>query len=1016
VDSGNGSEIAIVGMNCRFPGAVNVESFWENLVSGRESITFFDDNELAEAGIESSLLKNKKYVKAGSILEDIDKFDASFFGFTPREAEILDPQQRLFLENCWEALELAGYTSEKYHGRIGVYAGVFTSSYLLNIYSHPNLVESVGEMSVRHGNEKDYLATRVSYKLNLKGPSVNVQTSCSTALVAVHVAIQSLLGGECDMALAGGASIIVPQKAGYLYLEGGILTPDGHCRPFDAKAKGTIFGSGVGVVVLKRLDDALKDGDTIHAVIKGSAINNDGSDKVGFIAPSLNGQVEVISDAMAMAGVDPSTIGMIEAHGTGTPLGDPIEIAALTRVFRAETDSKNYCAIGSVKSNIGHLGAASGIAGLIKAVLCLKHKTLVPSLHFEDANPNINFEDSPFCVNTQLREWKNPTDVPRRAGVSSFGMGGTNAHVVLEEISEIQEQSESVKNTEQLIVLSARTDVALAQALVNLRNYLECQINTSLEDGAYTLQVGRREFEQRAMFVAQSREEALEILSHPESRKLLKGSARNRQRIAFIFPGQGSQYVDMARGLYESEMVFRQTMDFCSDFLSDTFGLDIRSVLYDTADAQRHEKVNQTSIAQPALFAVEYSLVQLLDSWEIKPDTLLGHSVGEYVAACIAGVFSLEDALRVVAIRGQLMQRMPEGDMLSVHLPESSVRDLINGSLSIAAVNAPELCVVAGSKLQIELLRVKLETDGIKAQLLHTSHAFHSSMMDPILEEFAEQISQVRRQAPSIPFISNLTGKSIQVEEVMDPWYWAHHLRHTVQFATGLNTLLEDPNTIVLEVGPGQSLTGLIRQHPNRNATHTTVALCRHPKDQQSDSYILKQAIGRLWLEGVPVLWESQWTEGMQKCRIPLPTYPFERKRYWIERLKSQFAQAPTSVSEEFTVNPLDGAESTEQPSVPSESSIALNQQPASNDELTELEQQIIHIWEELFGIQSISLDDNFFELNGNSLLAIQLMSQVREKFGIEIELESMFDDPTVAGLVGQVTVALELETEQQHV
>ncbi|WP_438943382.1 type I polyketide synthase [Paenibacillus roseus] len=873
-----------------------MEEFWNNLVQGKESITFFDDGELELAGIDPALLQKKNYVKAGAVLDNIDQFDASFFGFTPREAEILDPQHRLFLESGWEALELAGYAPEKYEGRIGVYAGVFTSSYLFNLYTTPGLVESVGELSVRHGNEKDYLATRMSYKFNLKGPSVSVQTSCSTSLVAVHLAVQNLLGGECDMALAGGVSISAQQKTGYLYQEGDVLTPDGHCRPFDAKAGGTIFGNGVGVVVLKRLDDAIEEGDTIYAVIKGSAINNDGSDKVSFIAPSVNGQAEVIADALAMADVKPSTIGMIEAHGTGTILGDPIEIAALTKVYRAETDQKNYCAVGSVKSNVGHLGAASGVAGLIKAALSLKHKIIPPSLHFETPNPSIDFANSPFFVNTETREWKEPGEIPRRAGVSSFGMGGTNAHVVLEECVEYREQPSIHPKTEQLLVLSALTDQALDQAAERLQGYLESQPDAPLADIAFTLQAGRREFPHRTMLVARTSQEALEKLNNQENRKLWKGQAATGRRIAFVFPGQGSQYVGMAQELYEKEQIFRETLDSCSAALQPLLGLDLRTLLFHPSKSEAaSEQLQQTAMAQPSLFAIEYSLAKQLEAWGIEPSYMLGHSIGEYAAACLAGVFSLEDALRIVAARGRLMQRMPAGGMLSVPLTEAQAKERLIGSLSIAAVNAPELTIVAGPVHEIEEVRGQLAAEGISTQLLHTSHAFHSAMMDPILDEFFEELSRIDMKAPTIPYLSNLTGKWIQPEEAVDPQYWTRHLRETVRFSDGVQILLDNPDILIVEVGPGHTLSGLIKKHGQSDREPIAVPLIRHPKDRQSDRLVLLQGVGRLWLEGASVNW-SGLHGGSKPGRIPLVTYPFQRESYWIERKSASLASTQASV------------------------------------------------------------------------------------------------------------------------
>jgi len=883
--------IAIVGMNGRFPEADNIEAFWENLTGGRESITDFKDEELLAAGVNSALLKRANYVKAGAIVNHIDQFDAAFFGLTPKEAEIMDPQHRLFLELCWETLELSGSIPGKYEGRIGVYAGAFLSTYMLNLFSNPQLSETVGEMSLRHGNDKDYLATRVSYKLNLTGPSITLQTSCSTSLVAIHMAVQSLLGGECDMALAGGVSLGSRQTAGYIYQEGGILSPDGRCRPFDANAKGTIFGNGAGVVALKRLEDAVADGNTIYAVIKGSAINNDGSDKVGYTAPSVAGQSQVIVDALVVAGVEPSTIGMVEAHGTGTPLGDPIEIAALMQAYESvsngEPEERNHCAIGSVKSNIGHLGAASGVAGFIKAVLSLYHKQIPASLHFDSPNPNIPLADSPFYVNTRLREWEAKENTPRRAAVSSFGMGGTNAHVVLEEYRAGKQESGNrhARDTERLFILSAKTESALEEAEKRLAAYVKSHPDVCLDSVAYTLQEGRKEFSRRSVLIANSAAELVEKAGGAARRLPDRGlAAAGKLRIAFLFSGQGTQYIGMAKELYDSESAYRESFDRCSHILLPLIGADLRELLFrsDERDEAAAAAINQTSIAQPALFAVEYSLAKLLDAWGIRPDIMLGHSIGEYVAACLADVFTLEDALRVVAIRGKLMQQMPSGSMLSVALGENEVGDYLNGSLSVAAVNAPSMCVIAGREDDINKVKSQLDARGIDNRSLMTSHAFHSSMMEPITELFMAEMAKIGKRAPKIPYISNLSGTLIKPEEATSDRYWGEQLRGTVRFAEGVQALM-DSNTICLEVGPGQSLTSLIKQQPEMDESLIAGSVLRHPKDRQSDRRILLQAIGRLWLKGVAIDWTyHRRTIQDQLVRLPLPTYPFERKSYWI--------------------------------------------------------------------------------------------------------------------------------------
>ncbi|MEH2448300.1 MAG: aminotransferase class III-fold pyridoxal phosphate-dependent enzyme [Nostoc sp.] len=872
-------EIAIVGMAGRFPKAKNIEQFWQNLRDGVESISFFSDQELLSSGIDSAMLSQPQYVKAGSVLEDIELFDASFFDFSAKEAQITDPQHRLFLECAWEALEGAGYDSEIYVGRIGVYAGVSLNTYFLsNLYTQPKIIESVGSYRMSIGNSPDFLPTYISYKLNLKGPSINVQTACSTSLVAVHLACQSLLNGESDIALAGGVSLQVPHKTGYRYQQGGIMSPDGHCRAFDAKAQGTISGNGVGIVVLKRLEDALADGDCIHAVIKGSAINNDGSLKVGFTAPSVDGQAKVIAEALAMARVESETINYVETHGTGTVLGDPIEIAALTQAFRP-TDKKNFCAIASVKTNIGHLDAAAGVASLIKTVLALKHQQIPPSLHFQQPNPQIDFANSPFYINHKLSEWKS-NGTPRRAGVSSFGIGGTNAHIILEEAPAVETSGSS--RPWQLLLLSAKTSSALETATENLVKHLKQHPELNLGDIAYTLKLGRRAFSDRRILVCQNLNDAVTVLETPVSERVFtKFTEPSGQQIAFMFPGQGAQYVDMGRELYETETIFRKQVDYCCEFLKSYLKLDLRTLLYPHQRTEAAtQQLQQTHITQSALFVVEYALAQLWMAWGIRPYAMIGHSIGEYVAACIAGVFSLEDALILVANRGQLMQQLPSGTMMAVSLPEQKIQPILGEKLSLAAINAPDMCVVSGLEEAVDDLQKRLTEEGVDYRRLHTSHAFHSPMMDSILLPFQEQVSKISLNSPKIPFVSNVTGTWITPAQATDPKYWVKHLRQTVRFSEGIAELLQQPKRILLEVGPGRTLSTLANKQ--KAAQQVVLSSLRHPQQQQSDVAFLLNTLGRLWLEGINVDW-SEFYAHEERHRIPLPTYPFERKRYWIE-------------------------------------------------------------------------------------------------------------------------------------
>jgi acyl transferase domain-containing protein/aryl carrier-like protein len=873
--------IAIVGMAGRFPRARNLDEFWRNLRDGVEAISVFTEEELRAAGVDAALLRDPGYVRANAFLEDAELFDASFFGINHREAEIMDPQHRIFLECAWEALENAGYSADSYAGRIGVYAGHGVTSYLLsNLYSNRQSLWALSGAQSLLGNDKDYLATRVSYKLNLSGPSLSVQTACSTSLVAVHLACQSLLNGECSMALAGGITISIPQKVGYKYEEGGIMSPDGHCRAFDASAKGTVPGSGVGIVILKRLEDALADGDTIHAVIRGSAINNDGSQKAGYTAPSVEGQAAVISEALHMSGVEASTIGYVEAHGTATVLGDPIEVAALTQAFRAGTDAKEFCAIGSVKTGIGHADTAAGVAGLIKTVLALKHEQIPPSLHFQQPNPAIDFENSPFYVNAKLTEWT-ANGVPRRAGVSSFGIGGTNAHVIVEEAPEVA--SAGTVRPLHLLTLSAKTRTALQATALNLAAHLKQHPELNLADVAHTLQRGRKAFDHRLALVCRDLDEAAAALED-EARVASAVQETNDHPVIFMFPGQGAQHPRMTAELYEVEAAFREQIDVCSDLLQPHLGCDLRVLLYPPQEdlEETAERLKQTIFTQPALFVVEYALAKLWLSWGVRPRAMIGHSIGEYVAACLAGVLTLEDALKLVAARGRLMQSLPGGAMTSVTLSEAQLAPLLDSRLAIAAVNGPSFCVVSGETQAIEEQEKLLSDRGHLCRRLHTSHAFHSTMMDSIIEPFVDLVKSVKLNPPQSPYISNLTGTWITATEATDPHYWARHLRHTVRFDAGVRELFKIQNAVLLEVGPGQTLTTLTQNHLEKPAEQRVVSSLPRAQASGSDLRSMLDAAGALWLAGRQLDWAA-FSSGRRQRRIPLPTYPFERKRYWIE-------------------------------------------------------------------------------------------------------------------------------------
>ncbi|MGA8763571.1 MAG: beta-ketoacyl synthase N-terminal-like domain-containing protein [Candidatus Sulfotelmatobacter sp.] len=995
--------IAIIGMSGRFPGARNISEFWKNLRSGVESISFFSEADLAAAGVDPRVTGHPDFVNAGGILDGVELFDASFFGLNPREAETLDPQQRLLLECAWQAMEDAGYDPERCRGPVGVYAGCAMSSYLLNLLAKPGHRELVGDFLVFTGNDKDFLTTRVSYKLNLKGPSVAVQTACSTSLVAVAMACDSLSAHQCDMALAGGVAIRVPQNSGYIFQEGQIFSRDGHTRSFDAAASGTLFSNGVGLVVLKRVADAIEDGDCIRAVIRGTAINNDGAMKVGYAAPGLDAQAEVVAMAHALAEVEPRTIAYVEAHGTATPMGDPIEVAALTKAFRAGTQENGFCALGSVKSNVGHLDTASGVAALIKTVLALEHGEIPPTINFTRPNPAIDFPKSPFYVNTQLTPWKKgPT--PRRAGVHSFGIGGTNAHAVVEE-APVAQASESSRSRH-LLVLSARSKSALQAATASFADYFHQHPNANLADVTYTSQVGRREFAHRRILVCADSSDAAVALAPLNPQRVVTGAKSPGERsLAFMFPGQGTQYVNMGLETYRSEPNFRRNVDECSEFLTGRVGFDLREVLYPTSEQAEAaaRRIHQTEVAELALFVFEYALAQLWMEWGIRPQVLIGQSIGEYVAACLAGVFSLHDALALLAERSMLLQRLLEGAMLAVALSEPEMQRSIVPGLELAATNGPSSCVVAGTVEAISQLESGLSQKGVESRRLQVTRALHSKMMEPLGPALTTVVARIPLHPPQIPFVSSVTGTWITAAAATDARYWGSHVHRTVRFSESMRCLLKASNRTLLEVGPGHALASIAQCHPDRLSDHAIISSLPRFDAHTSDTESLLTALGRLWLLGAKVDWPVFWSHEKRR-RVPLPTYAFDRKRYWVD------PQPPAQTAEKSPMPVIDVGKRGADSSV--RCATVRQNQPAPGVEKSddsyaaptdEVERLVAEIWQKLLGVERVGIYDNFFMLGGHSMLGAQLLSLLRSAFHVDVPLPSLFEAPTVAGMAERI-------------
>lgn len=988
--------VAIIGMAGRFPGAENIGQFWRNLCEGRETVQSIPEREL-EDGLSAAERNQGKYVAARGLLNNVDQFDAEFFHFLPREAELTDPQQRVLLECAWNAFEDAGYDPAQIAGNVGVFAGSSINTYLLLQLASDEKFRreftrsyQVGSFSALVGNGHDFLATRISYKLNLRGPAMTVQSACSTSLLAVAQAWQSLMNFQCDVALAGAASISFPQRRGYFYQEGGMVSPDGHCRPFDKDAQGTVFGAGAGMVLLKRAEDAIQDGDHIYALVLGAGVNNDGAEKIGYAAPSSKGQAEAITLAHAVAGVDASSIDYVECHGTGTPLGDPIEVSALAAAFAQSQPNAKRCLLSSVKGNIGHVDVAAGMAGFIKAALSLEQEQIPGTLHYRAPNPRLELNETPFFITPEKTAWKRGASGNcRRAGVSAFGVGGTNVHVVLEEAPE--PAPAAATRPRQLLCLSARTAAALDVQARQLADSFVAGTDTSLPDAAYTLAMGRRAFPHRLIITAETAADAAAQLREPEKIRSCAVAAKESPRVAMLFPGQGSQYPGMGEDLYRSEPVYRQAVDECCGHLRQVAGLDLLPVMYpnlENADADASgraaAKLSQTQFAQPALFVTSYALAALWKHWGVSPECMAGHSIGEILAATLAGVFSLQDALLFVARRGQWMQEMPAGAMLAVKMEPEKLQKLLSPNCSIAAINAPSLAVASGPLGEIAQLEAQLQKNDIIARRLHTSHAFHSAMMEPVVARLRQLLATMELNAPQSRVISTVTGMELAAEQAVSPEYWAQHCRVPVNFSAAAETLRNEKFDLYLEAGAGETLTTLLRQHLSKE--EKTNAVSSLPAFGKPTWETLAAAAGTLWTRGVSLDW-SAWYGNEQRRRISLPTYPFERKRYWVEAVSLN------------TLNTLNALETTMTP----DSAVSINPAaPAQSERPARLRQEVAAILEDLSGLElnASQHDSSFLELGLDSLLLTQVAQKLQNTYGVKITFRELLDQLSSISLV----------------
>ncbi|AOR32335.1 hypothetical protein BFF78_15780 [Streptomyces fodineus] len=1052
--------IAVIGMSCRFPEAPDPEAFWDNLAAGRECLRRFTPGQLAAAHVPEQEASDPGYVPVRGVLDGIELFDAEFFGMPPREAAVTDPQHRLLLECAWEAAEDAGHAPDALPGHVGVYAGTGPNAYLArHVRGDPRVLEALGPLAVQIGNEKDHAATRIAYRLGLRGPAVAVQTACSTSLVAVHMACRALLGGECDMALAGGACVSVPQESGHLHTAHDITSPDGHCRTFDRDARGTVAGNGAGLVLLKLLPDALRDGDRVIGVIRGSAVNNDGPGRAGYTAPRLEGQADVLLRAYAAAGVSPDEVDYVEAHGTGTEIGDSIEVLALTEAFRRHTRRTGYCRIGSVKPNIGHLDAAAGIAGLIKVLLALRHEALPPSINYRHPNPEIPFADSPFLVNDRLSPWPAGERV-RRAGVSSFGMGGTNAHVVVEEPPRLPAPAAAGPAGPDLVLLSARTPAALEQATERLARHLESRPQSRLADVAHTSRAGRTAFRHRRAVVcaepAGFRRAA--AAAGPAHTREVRGPAS----VALLLPGQGTQYPGMAGELYRRYAVFREAVDLCAHAVRRPLGIDLRDAVCSgdgtagssasPASPASPGSLDETWLTQPALFTVSYALGRLLQSWGLEPSVVLGHSLGEYTAACLAGAFDPADGALLVTHRGRLVQQTEPGAMLAVRATAEELEPLLGAEpLDLAAVNGPRSVVVSGPDAAVAALEGRCAQAGLRARRLPGDRAFHSRLLDPVAEEFRAAAAAVRHRPLRVPLIANETGRRLPKGTVLDAGHWVRHLRAPVLFHPSVQALSRGPRTrtVTVEAGPGHTLSALVRQTLTEEQAEVVTTM--PGRDERADATAtLLAGVGDAWTAGASCDWPA-FARDTAPRRVSLPTYPFQRARHWIDlpeapgtgtgggdtgsearcaRCGSPTADGEAQAAGQHTHAAGEEAQAARQHAhVDGEETQGAGQRtcpdtrptgadtdsadggaaPATPDpgQLADVEQKLVRAWQDLLGAIPLTPESDFFAVGGESLLAVRLLGRVRREFGVRLTIRDMVRRPTVRGMASAVLAEL---------